>query len=165
MPVFNAKFSPPMESKLLHAPHSGADLLLRGLNTLAPAERELIAIHVSATNKCVYCEAIHTAIAAHLLAGDDQIVSEVKKDFRKAPIPERLKALLEMAGKVRADGNHVTSEDILRARRKGATDLEIHDTLLIAAMFCMCAGEGWQPRGERNGRTRTKQQPRHERTK
>jgi uncharacterized peroxidase-related enzyme len=150
-----------MAQNPLLATNSAADMLLCGLNTLAPAERELIAIHVSATSQCVYCVATHSAIAAHYLAGDDHIVSEVKLDFRRAPIPERLKALLEIAGKVRADGTNVTGDDIMRARRKGATDLEIHDTLLIATMFCMCTGEGWSTDTSRNGRSRprAKQQP------
>ncbi len=75
-------------------PDTLIDVQLRGLHTLRPVERELIAIHVSATNDCVYCVAIHSAIAAHHLGGDDQIVAQVKQDFRKAPIPEKLKALL-----------------------------------------------------------------------
>jgi hypothetical protein len=32
----------------------------------------------------------------------------------------------------------VTSEDVDRARAHGATDLEIHDTVLIAAFFGLC---------------------------
>jgi uncharacterized peroxidase-related enzyme len=133
-----------MEPETLIAASGAADVLLRGLNTLTPAERELIAIHVSASNDCVYCVSIHSAIAAHHLGGDDRIVGQVKEDFRKAPIPEKLKALLSIAGKVQGDGKNVSEEDIQRARKKGATDLEIHDTLLIASMFCMCNGKGWR---------------------
>lgn len=134
-----------MEPDTLIASNSAADVLLRGLNTLAPAERELIAIHVSAANDCVYCVTVHSAIAAHHLGGDDQVVAQVKQNFRKAPIPEKLKALLSIAEKVKGDGKNLTDSDIDRARRKGATDLEIHDTLLIASMFCMCNGRGWRP--------------------
>jgi uncharacterized peroxidase-related enzyme len=122
---------------------SRADVLLRGLNTLTPAERELIAIHVSAENGCVYCETIHSTIAAHHLGGDEQILAQVKEDFQKAPIPEKLKALLGIAGKVQGDGKNLTDADVQGARKLGATDLEIHDTLLIASMFCMCSGNGW----------------------
>ena len=121
-----------------------ADVLLRGLNTLTPAERELIAIHVSAENGCVYCETIHSTIAAHHLGGDEQILAQVKEDFQKAPIPEKLKALLGIAGKVQGDGKNLTDADVQGARKLGATDLEIHDTLLIASMFCMCSGKGWR---------------------
>jgi uncharacterized peroxidase-related enzyme len=133
-----------VETSWLMEPDTLIDVQLRGLHTLRPVERELIAIHVSATNDCVYCVAIHSAIAAHHLGGDDQIVAQVKQDFRKAPIPERLKALLAIAGKVQGEGKNVTAGDIHRARRKGASDLEIHDTLLIASMFCMCNGNGWR---------------------
>jgi uncharacterized peroxidase-related enzyme len=131
-----------------------ADVLLRGLNTLAPAERELIAIHVSAENGCVYCQTIHSAIAAHHLGGDEQILAQVKQDFQTAPIPEKLKALLCIAGKIQGDGKNLTDADIQGARKLGATDLEIHDTLLIASMFCMCTGNGWRT-GETSSRPRS----------
>jgi uncharacterized peroxidase-related enzyme len=128
----------------LATPNRTEDVLLTGPHSLAPAERELIATHVSATNNCVYCAAIHSAIAAHHLGGDDQLVTQVKEDFRKAPIPARLKALLSLAGKVQGDGENVSDDDIHRARLKGATELEIRDTVLIASMFCMCNGNGWR---------------------
>jgi len=48
-----------------------------------------------------------------------------------------LKALLAIAAKVQQGGKHVTSEEIKRAREEGATDIDIHDTILIAAAFCM----------------------------
>jgi len=114
------------------------DVLLRGPSTLSPGERELIATYVSAENDCRYCQTIHGAIAAHHLGGDEEIVRRVKQDFEQAEVSEKLKALLHIAGKVQIGGKNVTPEDIERARRQGATDLEIHDTVLIAAMFCMC---------------------------
>jgi uncharacterized peroxidase-related enzyme len=114
------------------------DVLLRGPNTLSPAERELIATYVSAENDCGYCQTIHGAIAAHHLGGNEELVFDVKHDFERAEISSKLKALLAIAGKVQLGGKNVTPEDIARARKQGATDLEIHDTVLIAAMFCMC---------------------------
>jgi alkylhydroperoxidase/carboxymuconolactone decarboxylase family protein YurZ len=65
-------------------------------------------------------------------------VLSVERDFEHAGISAKLKALLAIAGKVQQSGKNVTPEDIARAHREGATDLEIHDTVLIAAMFCMC---------------------------
>ena len=59
------------------------------------------------------------------------------RDFEHAAISDKLKALLAIAGKVQRGGKNVQPEDIDRARREGATDLEIHDTVLIAAAFCM----------------------------
>lgn len=114
------------------------DVLLRGPHTLSPGERELIATFVSSQNDCRYCQTIHGAIAAHHLDGNEQLVVNVKHDASHAAISEKLKALLVIAGKVAESGRHVTDADVERARACGATDLEIHDTVLIAAVFCMC---------------------------
>ena len=62
---------------------------------------------------------------------------QVKRDFEKAAISGKLKALLAIAGKVQRGGKSVLPEDIKRARDQGATDTEIHDAVLIAAAFCM----------------------------
>ena len=113
------------------------DVLLRGAHTLTPGERELIATFVSAQNDCRYCQTIHGAIAAHHLNGDEDLVRSVKHDFQHAGISDKLKALLVIAGKTAAGGKQVTPADVERARQLGATDLEIHDTVLIAAVFCM----------------------------
>jgi uncharacterized peroxidase-related enzyme len=114
-----------------------AEVLLHAPNTLSPGERELIATYVSTQNDCYYCQTAHGAIAAHHLGGNYKLVDEVKRDCEAAPISDKLKALLAIAGKVQQDGKRVTTEDIDRARRQGATDKEIHDTVLIAAAFCM----------------------------
>lgn len=114
-----------------------ADVLLHAPSTLTPAERELIATYVSSQNDCYYCQAAHGAIAAHHLNGNDELVLHVKRDFASAQVSDKLKALLAIAGKVRRGGKNVLPADIERARREGATDLEIHDTVLIAAAFCM----------------------------
>jgi hypothetical protein len=75
----------------------------------------------------------------------------VKSDFLHASVSEKLKALLLIAGQVQQGGKTVSSETVEEARRQGATDLEIHDTVLIAAAFCMYNRyvDGlatWQPR-------------------
>jgi uncharacterized peroxidase-related enzyme len=113
------------------------EFLLHGPNSLTPGERELIATYVSSENDCYYCQTIHGAVAAASLNGDEALVKKVKVDFMNADIPEKLKALLTIAGKVQRGGKHVTAEDVARARELGATDVEIHDTVLIAAAFCM----------------------------
>ena len=113
------------------------DVLLRGPHTLSAGERELIATFVSARNECRYCQTIHGAIAAHHLGGDEQLVVDVKRDAQHAAVSDKLKALLVIAGHVVESGTRVTDTDIARARQHGATDLEIHDTVLIAAAFCM----------------------------
>ena len=113
------------------------DVLLRGPHTLSPGERELIATYVSARNDCRYCQTIHGAVAAHHL-DDEALVQAVKTDPQRTPISDKLKALLTIAARTAESGRDVTVEDVARARQHGATDLEIHDTVLIAAVFCMC---------------------------
>jgi len=113
------------------------EVLLRGPNTLTPGERELIATFVSSRNDCHYCQSIHGAIAAAHLDGNEELVRRVKSDFNSAEISSKMKTLLNIAGKVQQDGKKVTELDIEQAKKEGATDLEIHDTVLIAAAFCM----------------------------
>jgi uncharacterized peroxidase-related enzyme len=113
------------------------DVLLRGPHPLTPGERELIAAYVSSQNDCTYCQTIHGAIAAHHLLGNEGLVTQVKADFEHAPISDKMKALLAIAGKTARGGRYVSPADVERARGCGASDLEIHDTVLIAAAFCM----------------------------
>ena len=127
-----------------------AEQLLRADNTLSRGDRELIAAFVSSRNKTVFCEHSHGAFAAVQLEGGTELVEEVKHDPGSAAIEPKLRALLHIAGKVAVDGKSVTSADIEAARAEGATDLEIHDTVLIAAAFCMYNRyvdglDTWQP--------------------
>jgi uncharacterized peroxidase-related enzyme len=120
-----------------------AEVLLRGPSTLSSADREIIATYTSSQNDCHFCQTSHGAAAAHHLGGQSELASNfallstIKRDFESAPISPKLKALLNIAGHVQQGGKRVTTEDIARAREAGATDLEIHDTVLIAAAFCM----------------------------
>jgi len=110
--------------------------LLRGPNTLAEAERELIATVVSQGNQCTFCTAAHTA-AADVLLGESETCASVKKDIATAPVSEKMKTLLIIASQVQQSGKAVTPDAIQHAKDAGATDLEIHDTVLIAALFCL----------------------------
>jgi uncharacterized peroxidase-related enzyme len=126
-----------------------AHILLHEPNSLTGGERELIATYVSSRNKTTFCELSHGASAASQLGGD-ALVKQVKTDFNRAEISPKLKALLVIAGKVQQDGKLVTAADVEAARKQGASDIEIHDTVLIAAAFCMynryVDGLGtWQP--------------------
>jgi uncharacterized peroxidase-related enzyme len=114
-----------------------AEVLLHTPGTLTPGERELIAIYVSSRNDCYYCQTAHGAIGAQHLGGNEEIVDEVKRDFEHAAVSDKLKALLSIAGRVQSGGKQVWAEDVARARCEVATDREIHDTVLIAAAFCM----------------------------
>ncbi|NHA03582.1 peroxidase-related enzyme [Mucilaginibacter sp. HC2] len=112
---------------LLHDPHP----------SLSAGERELIATYVSSLNTCKYCTTIHGAIAKHQLGNNAEIVSSVIADPETAPVSDKLKALLNIAAKVQSGGKNVTPDDVERARNTGASDIDIHDTVLIAAAFCM----------------------------
>src|SRR5687767_8715012 len=114
-----------------------AETLLRAPNSLTSGEREMIAAFVSARNECLFCHASHRAAAAHHLNGNYAVVDAVRRDYQTAPVSAKLKALLAIAGKVQQGGKQVTSADVEAARKEGATDIEIHDTVLIAAAFCM----------------------------
>lgn len=114
-----------------------AEVLLRGESPLSEAERELIATYVSYLNDCMFCKSSHAAAARCLYGTDRHIVDEVLKDVKQAPISDKMKALLNIAGKVQILGKEVKEEDVQKARDLGADDREIHDTVLIAAAFCM----------------------------
>jgi uncharacterized peroxidase-related enzyme len=128
-----------------------AEVLLRRPNTLTPAEREMIAAHVSHRNDCTFCQLSHSAAAAAHLDGNYDLVEQIKLHPEEADISGKLKALLRIAGKVQQAGKLVSEADAARAREQGASDKEIHDTVLIAAAFCMYNRyvDGlatWQPR-------------------
>lgn len=114
-----------------------AQALLRGPSSLTEAERELIATYVSSQNECVFCTSSHGAAARSLLGPDAGLVGQVQTDFETAPVSEKLRALLVIAGKVQQGGRRVSDADVARARAAGADDKAIHDTVLVAAAFCM----------------------------
>jgi uncharacterized peroxidase-related enzyme len=134
---------PGIRSLVMFRPETGqhlyelAEVLLRGESTLSPAERELIAAYVSYRNNCMFCYSSHAAAARCLYEEDALIVDEVLRNMTEAPISPKLKALLNIAGKVQILGKEVKQEDIDAARELGATDREIHDAVLIAAAFSM----------------------------
>ena len=134
---------PGIRSLVKYRPDTGkhlydlAEIILRGESPLSPAERELIATYVSHLNNCTFCTRTHAAACECLLGSDKEIVNEVLRDYKKAPISEKLKCLLNIAGKVQADARTVSDTDIAQARNAGAVDRDIHDTILIAATFCM----------------------------
>ncbi len=115
-----------------------AEILLRDdNNTLTRGERELIGAFVSSINDCFFCHNVHGALAQHYMQCDMQYIDDIKKDFRSSQLSEKMKSLLSIAASVQKSGRHVTAIQIEEAKKAGATDKEIHDTVLIAAAFCM----------------------------
>jgi uncharacterized peroxidase-related enzyme len=114
-----------------------AEILLRAPSELTSGEREIIASSVSYKNGCHFCHTSHGAAAAvHLKVGLD-LIDDIKTDLQTTSISEKLRALLDIAHQVQKGGKEVTKESIASARNLGASDIEIHDTVLIAAAFCM----------------------------
>ncbi|TYB98664.1 carboxymuconolactone decarboxylase family protein [Micromonospora sp. WP24] len=115
-----------------------AEVLLRSEpHPLSRGERELIAAYVSGLNDCGYCSSAHSAVAAAQLDSGMPLVEQVRADLESAPVTGKMRALLRIAAAVQRGGHQVTVELVEAARAEGATDLEIHDTVLIAAAFCM----------------------------
>jgi len=115
-----------------------AEMLLRNDdNTLSRGERELIGTYVSYLNDCFFCQNVHGALAGHYLNCDINQIDAIKNDFNTADISSKMKCLLAIAASVQKGGKMVSEEQIAAARLENATDKEIHDTVLIAAAFCM----------------------------
>ncbi len=85
----------------------------------------------------MFCMMSHAAASRHLYGDKKHVVDDVLQDMEHSQVSDKLKALLNIAGKVQVLGKEVTEEDIARAREHGADDREIHDTVLIAASFSM----------------------------
>ena len=118
----------PLGEYLLHTPTLG----------LSCADREIIAAFVSSLNGCAYCEAIHSAIATvHLGSNMRELIENIKHDYTSSHISPQLKALLAIAEQVQKGGKNVTAEAVAKAKACGANDDDVHDTVLLAAAFCM----------------------------
>ncbi len=134
---------PGIRSLVMFRPETGkalydlAQVLLRGPSPLSEAERELIAAFVSYRNDCMFCMESHAAAARCLYDSGRAVVDEVLQNMHQASVSDKMKCLLHIAGKVQVSGKAVTPQDIDEARIAGAIDREIHDTVLIAATFCM----------------------------
>ncbi|GAB4051689.1 carboxymuconolactone decarboxylase family protein [Spirosoma litoris] len=137
---------PGIRSLVMYRPDTGqhlydlAQALLRSGSpdsTLSDAERELIAAFVSKQNQTAFCMNSHAAASRYLYADQRDLVDLTLDDPAAAPISAKLKALLSIAGHVQTDARTVSNDLVAAARAEGATDGDIHDTVLIAASFCM----------------------------
>lgn len=134
--------APGIRSLFLYRPETArpiaevTEILLRGPSTLERWERELIATHVSSLNECAFCATSHAAFTAAQMPGGLNLLT-IRADPTAVPVSDKLKTLLDIAAAVQQGGRSVTADLVERARAADATDLEIHDTVLIAAAFCM----------------------------
>lgn len=114
-----------------------ADTILLGPSTLTPGERETIAAYVSLLNNCEFCHESHSASVNAHLQDNGATIASMRKDISTIPVSEKMKKLLAVAAQVQQSGKAVKPETVEAARQAGATDEEIHDTVLVAAAFCM----------------------------
>ena len=112
-----------------------AQSLLRGPSPLTQGHRELLATAVSAVNGCVYCSQTHGAAARALLGEQADWVDAVLAGG--LPDDAKLAALVAVARQTALSVAGASSESLAAARVAGAIDREIHDTVLIAAAFCL----------------------------
>jgi uncharacterized peroxidase-related enzyme len=133
---------PGIEGLLLNKPPIGKAIcglvnrVLRKRSSLTAGERELIAAYTSYLNQCDYCSNVHSEVTSALLKDDGTTMSCVIKNVLTAPVSDKMKSLLQIAGKVQKGGLYVTGADIKNARQHGADDNDIHDAILVSAMFC-----------------------------
>lgn len=115
-----------------------AEILLRSDdNTLTKGEREMIGAYVSHLNECLFCQNVHGAMAGHYMQCDITEIEKIKRNASGSVLPDKMKSLLAIAASVQKGGKYVTVQQVEEAKARGATDKEIHDTVLIAAAFCM----------------------------
>jgi uncharacterized peroxidase-related enzyme len=114
-----------------------AETLLRGPSSLTPGEREIIAASVSWWNDCHFCHSSHAAAACAHLGRGPEFMDAIKAGLPDEPLSPKMRALLAIARRTQEGGKQVTEAHIAEAHSAGATDREIHDTVLIAASFCM----------------------------
>jgi uncharacterized peroxidase-related enzyme len=114
-----------------------AETLLRQESaTFSKTDRETIAGLVSYLNNCVFCSESHAEVAnAHSGKKGHAQMAWSKENWGQ--YSSRMQALMKIAEKVQKDARTVQAADIEAAKTMGATEADIHDTVLIAAAFCM----------------------------
>jgi uncharacterized peroxidase-related enzyme len=103
---------------------------------LSKLEREMIAVAVSAHNRCYYCLVAHGA-AVRTLSGDPALGELMAMNYRAARLPERERAMLDFAVKLTAEPWRVEEVDRAALRRVGFSDRDIWDIAAIAGFFNM----------------------------
>ena len=103
---------------------------------LSKLEREMIAVAVSAHNRCYYCLVAHGA-AVRQLSGDPPLGELMAMNYRAARLSKRHRAMLDFAVKLTAEPWLVEEEDRERVRRAGFSDRDIWDIAAVAGFFNM----------------------------
>ncbi len=105
-----------------------------GESELSVAEREMIAVVVSAENHCLYCLTAHGAGLRQAL-GDQVLGDRITLDYRRAGLDERTTVMLDYAAKITKSPVECSEADIERLRSVGFSDQGIWDIIETAAMY------------------------------
>jgi len=132
--VFGALAWRPAEAAAFFALHDA--LMDKETPGLSKAERELIVVATSAANDCLYCVVAHGAIA-RIRARDPHIADQVAVDWRKAPLPDRVHAVLDVAVRLAVRPAEVTAADLDRLRGHGLTEDDVWDVGAIVSLFAL----------------------------
>ncbi|MER3408570.1 MAG: alkylhydroperoxidase [Thermoleophilia bacterium] len=127
------------------------DEVLRGDSGLTKVQREMIAVVVSAHNRCHYCVVSHSA-ALRKLTGDPVLADQLATSYRYAPLEEKERAMLDFAVKLTEESHRCSVEDIEALRAVGWRDEDIFDIAETTGMFNLtnrlASGLGWVPNRE-----------------
>ena len=110
------------------------DAIMTGDSGLTKAEREMIAVAVSAQNHCFYCLTSHGAVL-RIRAKDEVLADTIAANYRAANLTPRQRAMLDLAVKITADSAAIGDQDIAALRDHGFTDEDIMDIIQTAALF------------------------------
>ncbi|CUH40581.1 putative peroxidase-related enzyme [Jannaschia seosinensis] len=132
------------------------DLML-GPSSLSKLEREMIAVAVSAENRCFYCLVAHGA-AVRQLSGDPALGEAIAMNYRMAPIDARQRAMLDFAVRMTRASAEIEEADRARLREYGLRDRDIFDLAAVAGFFNMtnrvASATAMRPNPEYHGQAR-----------
>jgi uncharacterized peroxidase-related enzyme len=110
--------------------------LMLGESGLSKLEREMIAVVVSAANRCFYCLTAHGA-AVRKLSGDPELGELLVMNYRAAILSRRHRAMLDFAHRLTTSPDSVEESDRERLRRAGFSDRNIWDIAAVASFYNM----------------------------
>ncbi len=131
--------------------------LMLGPSDLTKAEREMIAVCVSAENHCFYCLVAHGATLRQL-TGDPALAEAIAANYRHAPLDDRHRAMLDFATKITRASYDIVEADRQLLRDQGFSDPAIWDIAEVASFFNMsnrmASAIGMKPNADYHGMAR-----------
>jgi uncharacterized peroxidase-related enzyme len=124
---------------------------------LSKLEREMIAVVVSAENRCFYCLAAHGA-AVRQLSGDPVLGEMLVMNYRAAKLDQRQRAMLDFSVKMTRASYEINDADRQALRNAGFGESDIWDIAAVAGFFNMsnrmASATNMLPNGEYHGQAR-----------